>query len=95
MRNLIFATALTAALGTAAPTLVHAAPTTNLPAERAPADVRSAEAPAASTDADEASYAAAEAQNPDAANFTGGSTVIFIGSTTAMVLAIVLLLVIL
>lgn len=94
MRNLLFATALTAALGTAAPNLVHAAPA-NVPAETA-TDVRRAEAKETQpADADETRYAQQESQNPETADFTGGNTVIFIGSTTAMVLAILLLLVIL
>jgi hypothetical protein len=94
MRNLLFATALTAALGTAAPNLVHAAPAA-VATETATADVRAEAQEAQPTDADENRYAQQESQNPEAADFTGGNTVVFIGSTTAMVLAILLLLVIL
>lgn len=94
MRNLIFATALTAALGTAAPNLVHAAPAA-VPAETA-TEVRRAEAKETQpADADETRYAEQESQNPEAADFTGGNTTVVIGSTTALLVIIILILVLL
>lgn len=85
MRNLFLASALTAAIGTAAPVLAHA------------------DSAAATSDeqsevldlSDEERYAAAEQANPDAEEFRGGATVVFIGSTAAFVLGIILLLLIL
>ena len=81
MRTLLFAASLTAALGAATPAAL-ASPVDPAPITLADADV----------DADAARYADAEQQHPQAADFTGGSTVIVIGSTTALVLAILLVL---
>ncbi len=85
MRNLFLASARTAAIGTAAPSLAYA------------------DSAAATHDeqtevldlSDEERYAAAEQAHPDAEGFRGGGTVVFIGSTTAFVLSIILLLLIL
>ena len=44
---------------------------------------------------DAARYAAAERAKPDAAHFEGGATVVIVGSTAAMVLGVLLLLVLL
>jgi hypothetical protein len=95
MRNILIATALTAALGATTPTFAHAAPG-DVPAQTSPTRAP-AQAHGATTAAtpDDARYADAESKNPDAADFTGGSAVIFVGSTTAMILAILLILVIL
>lgn len=86
MRNLFFATALTAAIGTAAP--IHAF------ADSAAADPSSEQVEVLDLN-DEQRYAAAEQANPDAEEFTGGATLVIVGSTTALVLGIILLLLIL
>ena len=46
-------------------------------------------------DADAARYAAAERANPRAAEFAGGSTIVIAGSTAALVLVLVLLIILL
>jgi hypothetical protein len=84
MRNLFLASALTAAIGTAAPSLAYA--------DSAAATDEQVEVLDLS---DEERYAAAEQANPDAEEFRGGATVVFIGSTAAFVLGIILLLLIL
>jgi hypothetical protein len=86
MRNLFLTTALTAAIGTAAP--VHAFADS---AAAGPSD----EQVEVLDLTDEERYAAAEQANPDAEEFTGGATLVIVGSTTALILGLILLLLIL
>jgi hypothetical protein len=89
MRTFLLATSLTAALAAAAPAALAA------PAEPAPithvAPVKATTPSPTATDADAARYADAEKANPQAANFTGGATFVLIGSTTALILCLILL----
>lgn len=94
MRTLLLAASLTAALAAATPAALAApakpAPTTDVAPVTVTTPTRGAD-----TDADAARYADAEKANPQAADFTGGATFVLIGSTTALVLALILLIVLL
>jgi len=85
MRNLFLASALTAAIGTAVPVLAYA------DSAAAPSDEQTEVLDLS----DEDRYAAAEQANPDAEEFTGGATLVIVGSTAAFVLGIILLVLIL
>ena len=92
MRNVLMTLGVAAALASASPAL--AAPRS--PAEVPVAVITSTDgAVKSSVLRDEARYARAEQQSPQVADFTGGSYIMIAGSTTALVLAIVLLVILL
>jgi hypothetical protein len=81
-------------LGAVAPSALAAPPV--VPGQTAPTQVRSDRQPVqADRDADSKRYAAAEKAQPDAAEFEGGASIVIVGSTTAIVLGIILLIVLL
>ena len=88
MRNVLLTLGVAAALASASPALAAPRPPSEVPV----AVTASTEGTAGtSVLRDEARYARAEKQSPQIADFTGGSYIVIAGSTTALVLAIILL----